>query len=188
MRLLSDEVYRFLEYDEAERLAAAADCDARALSVGVMSKAFGLAGLRIGWVATRDAALRARLAAFKDYTTICASAPSELLAIVALRARARVIGRTMEILSPNLARLDAFMAAHADTLAWVRPRAGAVAFPRLLAPVPVEQFCAELVEHEGVLLLPGTLFGHAGNHFRIGFGRVDMPQALERLGERLRAR
>jgi aspartate/methionine/tyrosine aminotransferase len=180
VRVLSDEVYRFLEYDEADRLSAAADDDARALSVGVMSKAFGLAGLRIGWVATRDAVLRERLAAFKDYTTICASAPSEVLATIALRAREQVLARSRSIVEPNLECLDAFFAAHADCFAWVRPRAGSVAFPRLLRGT-VDGFCTALVQREGVLLLPGALFGHPTNHFRIGFGRTDMRVALERL-------
>jgi aspartate/methionine/tyrosine aminotransferase len=76
--------------------------------------------------------------------------------------------------------LDAFFAAHAESFRWVRPRAGSVGFPRLTAPgVTIDDFAAGLVETKGVLLLPGSRFGHPGNHFRIGFGRTDMPEALE---------
>ena len=85
-RLFSDEVYRLLEHS-SPRLAAAAESSPRGVSLGVMSKAFGLAGLRVGWIATRDRALRARIAALKDYTTICIAAPSEILALIALGAR-----------------------------------------------------------------------------------------------------
>src|SRR5438094_677109 len=85
--LTADEVYRLIEHDPATTLPAAATLDPRAVSLGVMSKAFGLAGLRIGWIASRDKLLRDRVAALKDYTTICNSAPSEILALVALRAR-----------------------------------------------------------------------------------------------------
>ena len=90
--LLLDEVYRFLEFDDDDRLPAAADATERGVSLGVMSKSFALAGLRIGWLATRDRDLLERCASFKDYTTICASAPSEILAIIGLRARETVLG------------------------------------------------------------------------------------------------
>ena len=179
VHLFSDEVYRFLEHD-APPLAPAADATPRALSLGVMSKAFGLAGLRIGWIASSDAALRARLAAIKDYTTICNSAPSEILALIALRARRSVIARSMDIIRGNLQLLDGFFARNADRFRWVRPRAGSVGFPELLVG-KVDRFADELVRREGVLILPASRFGYPGNHFRIGFGRRDLGAGLERL-------
>jgi aspartate/methionine/tyrosine aminotransferase len=180
--LLSDEVYRFLEFDPADRLQAGADALERGLSLGVMSKSFAMAGLRIGWLATRDRALLERMAAFKDYTTICASAPSEILALIGLRARETVLARSRAIIAANLSRLDAFFAARPDTFCWTRPRAGSVAFPRLtVAGTSMDRFAADLVAAEGVLLLPGSRFGHPGDHFRIGFGRADLPIALDRL-------
>jgi aspartate/methionine/tyrosine aminotransferase len=175
--LLSDEVYRFLEHDPATRLPAAVDASRLGVSLGVMSKAFGLAGLRIGWIVARDARLRVRLAALKDYTTICNSAPSEVLALIALRARDRVLERSREIITRNRPLLDAFFERHAERLAWVPPRAGSVAFPRLLTG-DADRLAAALVERAGVLLLPGSRFGYSASHFRIGFGRIDMPQAL----------
>jgi aspartate/methionine/tyrosine aminotransferase len=183
--LFSDEVYRGLELAESERLPAAVDIGRRTISLGVMSKTFALAGLRIGWIATHDASLGQGLARLKDYTTICGSAPSEILALIALRARDRVVARSREIIAAHLPLLDEFFDRFRDRFAWVRPRAGSVAFPRLRTDErgAIDRFCAELVESEGVLLLPGSRFEHDGNHFRIGFGRVDMPRALERLGQ-----
>ena len=182
VHLLSDEVYRFLEFDPADRLVAGADALDRGVSLGVMSKSFAMAGLRIGWLATRDRALLERVAAFKDYTTICSSAPSEILALIALRARETVLTRSRAIVEANLPLLDAFFAERPEAFVWVRPRAGSVAFPRLTLPgTTVDDFAAELVEAEGVLLLPGSRFGHPGNHFRVGFGRTDLPVALGRL-------
>jgi aspartate/methionine/tyrosine aminotransferase len=180
--LLFDEVYRYLEVDEADRLPAGAEALERGISLGVMSKSFAMAGLRIGWLATRDRDVLARCSAFKDYTTICSSAPSEILALVGLRARATILGRSRAIVAANLDHLDDFFEAWADRFSWVRPRAGSVGFPRLTVPgVSIDDWAAELVEAEGVLLLPGSQFGYGGNHFRLGFGRTDLPVALERL-------
>ena len=180
--LLVDEVYRGLEFVEADRLPQGADALPRGLSLGVMSKAFALAGLRIGWLATHDHDLLARIAAFKDYTTICSSAPSEILSIIALRARDRVLSRSRRIIAANLDVLDAFFEDWADRFTWVRPRAGSIGFPRLTVPgVRIDDWAAELVEAEGVLLVPGSQFGHPGNHFRLGFGRTDLPEAIGRL-------
>ncbi len=95
--LLIDEVYRYLEFDEADRLPAGAEAMVRGVSLGVMSKSFAMAGLRIGWLASRDRDLLARCAAFKDYTTICSSAPAEILALIGLRARDVVLARSRAI-------------------------------------------------------------------------------------------
>jgi aspartate/methionine/tyrosine aminotransferase len=185
-RLFSDEVYRFLEHAPDTRLPGAVSCSERAVSLGVMSKSFGLAGLRIGWIATRDAKLRDRLARLKDYTTICNSGPSEVLALIALRARDAVLARTRNIVRANLYALETFFERNASWCEWIRPRAGSVAFPRLI-DLDVDRFAAELVEQEGVLILPGSLFDYPGSHFRLGFGRMNMTEALsrfERFGQR----
>jgi aspartate/methionine/tyrosine aminotransferase len=146
-----------------------------------MSKSFALAGLRIGWLATRDRDLLDRCARFKDYTTICSAAPSEVLALIALRARDRVLARSRRIVADNLVLLHDFFRRRADRFSWIPPRGGSTAFPRLHGETPVDDFAANLVEAEGVLLLPASQFGYPGNHFRLGFGREDLPQALARL-------
>jgi len=179
--LFSDEVYRWLEHQPDSRLPAAVESSRSAATLGVMSKTFALAGLRIGWVASRDRELLERLAAFKDYTTICNSAPSEVLAVIALRALDQVVERSLSIVRTNIALLDDFFERRADQIEWVRPNAGPIAFPRLLGEPDVERFCGELLRGTGVLLLPGGAYGHSGSHFRIGFGRRNLPAALERL-------
>jgi len=181
VRLVIDEAYRGLEYDDADRLVAGAELAASGISVGVMSKAYGLAGLRIGWLATRDREVLARAAAFKDYTTICAAAPSELLALVGLRARDVLVARSREIVLANLELAADFFARREDVFEWIRPRAGTVAFPRLRRG-DAEDFVARLVEAEGVLLLPGSCFDGPGPHFRVGLGRRDFAAGLGRLG------
>jgi aspartate/methionine/tyrosine aminotransferase len=186
--LLSDEVYRNLEFDPAERLPAAVEVSGNGISLGVMSKAFGLAGLRIGWIASRNSDLLHRVAAFKDYTTICNSAPSEILALIALRARETILARNRELVAQNLSHLDGFFAAHEDLVSWVRPRAGSVAFPRLARGISAEEFCRGLLEKESVLLLPGSVFEYPDEHFRIGFGRKNLPEALSGLERFIEAR
>ena len=184
--LLVDEVYRYLEFDEADRLPAGVDAGPHVISLGVMSKSFAMAGLRIGWLASRDRELLSRVAAFKDYTTICASAPSEILALIGLRARDRVLARSQTLVARNMVALDALFARWPNTLSWVRPRGGSIGFPRMREDLDIDRFSAELVESEGVLLLPGSRFGHPGNHFRIGFGRTDLPEAVAGLERHLR--
>jgi aspartate/methionine/tyrosine aminotransferase len=180
--LLVDEVYRGLEFDEADRLPTGADALSKGLSLGVMSKAYAMAGLRIGWLASHDRELLGRIGAFKDYTTICSSAPSEILSIIALRVGDTVLARSRGIVATNMELLDAFFDDWRDRFTWVRPRGGSIGFPRLTVPgVRIDDWAAALVEAEGVLLLPGSQFGHGGNHFRLGFGRTDMPEALARL-------
>ena len=182
--LFSDEVYRESEYDSAERLPAACDQGEYAVSLGVTSKTYGLAGLRIGWIATKNKKIYENMASLKDYTTICNSAPSEFLAEVAMRNRQKLAYRNLDIIKHNLTVIDDLFDRHADLFSWVRPKAGSMGFPRLLKG-DVEDFCDELVKKAGVLLLPGSMYDDSSNHFRLGLGRKNLPQAVERLEEYL---
>jgi aspartate/methionine/tyrosine aminotransferase len=183
--IFSDEVYRESEYDPASRLPAACDYGEHAISLGVTSKTYGLAGLRIGWIATRNRLVYEKMAALKDYTTICNSAPSEFLAEVALRNRHKLAARNLGIIQENLSVMDGFFSRHADHFSWVRPRAGSMAFPHYLGG-DVDQFCDNLVKQAGVLLLPGSVYDDAQNHFRLGLGRKSLPQAVTQLEEFLK--
>ena len=179
--LFSDEVYRGLEHSGAEQLPPAADLSERAVSLGVMSKAFALAGLRVGWLATRDARLMAEVARLKDYTTICNSAPSEILALIALRAKATVLGRSRAIVAENLALADTFMRRFESEIAWLPLRAGSTAFPRFRRR-SADAVAQTLAERASVLLVPGSIFGCEPESFRVGLGRRDFPIALEKFG------
>jgi aspartate/methionine/tyrosine aminotransferase len=176
--LFSDEVYHGSERNPADRLPFACDLYERAVSLGGTAKVHGLAGLRIGWVATQSTCLTTNLAAFKDYLSICNSAPSEFFSKIALRHQDHLFERTRRITARNLDLLDAFFARH-DDFSWQRPRAGTTAFP-CYRKGSARRFCADLVERAGVLLLPSTVYDAGDEHFRIGYGRLNMPQALER--------
>lgn len=183
--LFSDEVYRELEHDPADRLPAACDLYERAVSLGSVSKSYGLAGLRLGWLATRDRALRAAVLDLKHYTTICASAPSEFLTALALRNRRPLLDRNRRIVEGNPRLLDAFLDRHQDTFAWVRPTASPIGFPRVHRVADVEALCRELTG-AGVLLLPGSVYDEP-RHVRIGYGRANLSEALTVLDQQITA-
>lgn len=185
--LFSDEVYRESEYDPSTRLPAGVDYGEHAVSLGVTSKTYGLAGLRIGWIATKNRALYEKIASLKDYTTICNSAPSEFLAEVAIRNRMKLVEKNLGIIKHNLTVIDDLFARHPDLFSWHRPKAGSMGFPKLLKG-DVESFCDDLVKKAGVLLLPGSVYDDSQNHFRLGLGRKNLPQAVERLESYLNTR
>jgi aspartate/methionine/tyrosine aminotransferase len=182
--VFSDEVYRELEHDPEQRLPAACDAYSHGVSLGSMSKTYGLPGLRLGWLATRDADTIQRCLEFKYYTTICSSAPSEFLAAVALRHRETLVERNREIVRHNLPLLDAFLQDRSDVFCWVKPNASPIGFVRYKRPGDVHGFCEELARRAGVLLLPGSVYDEP--HFiRFGYGRRNMPEALQKLREYL---
>lgn len=184
--LFSDEVYRLLELDVKDRLPSLCEIDENGLALGVMSKSFGLAGLRIGWVVTRNRDLCDKLAFYKDYTTICNSAPSEYLSMIALKHKEGILARNMRIIVDNLERLNEFFRKYPSLFSWKAPKAGPIAFPELKTG-NVTDFCHDLVTKAGVLLLPGTLYDPSYNHFRIGYGRANLYDVLLKLEEYLKS-
>ena len=177
--LFCDEVYRELEHDPADRLPAACDLYDRAISLGSMSKTYGLPGLRLGWLASRDRDALSRVVDLKHYTTICSSAPSELLSALALRHRVAIAERNRALAVANLALVDAFVSLHSEHFSWTRPTAGPIGFPRLEGVGDTTAFCERLVAETGVLLLPGAVYDEP-EHVRIGFGRSNLPEVLQR--------
>ncbi len=182
--LFSDEMYRGLEYDPTAQLASGCDLYERALSLGGLSKTHGLPGLRAGWLALQDPALRDRILVWKDYTTICASAPSEILAEIALQVGDRLAARNQRIIQDNLALAEPFFARWRDWFRWNRPQAGSVGLVGLRRG-SAQAFSTRLVADQGVLLLPSTGLGFGDGHLRFGFGRLNFANALEQLADYL---
>jgi aspartate/methionine/tyrosine aminotransferase len=179
--LFSDEVYRFLELDPIDHLTPACDLYNNAISLGVMSKSFGLAGLRIGWIATQNDDILNCFKEFKDFTTICNSAPSEMLALIALKHNDKILERNLSIVKSNLKLLDEFFLKYNNIFQWNRPKAGSIGFVRLINGENSKKFSMDVVENCGVLLVPSTLFNYGSTHIRIGFGRKNLPVALKQL-------
>ncbi len=181
--LFSDEMYRFLEHDKANRTSSACDLYDNAISLFGMSKSFALAGLRIGWLATQNNGILAQVATYKDYTTICSSGPSEILSIMALRAKDEILKRNLGIIKDNLKVLDEFFIDYAKLFDWYKPKAGPLGFPKLKSEKNVADFCLDLVEKKGVLLLPANQYDYESNNFRLSFARKNMPKALIKFKE-----
>jgi aspartate/methionine/tyrosine aminotransferase len=184
--LFSDEMYRYLEYSLENRLPSACEVYEKAVTLFGMSKTFGMAGARIGWVVTRDRDLYTKMAAFKDYTTICGSAPSEILSIIALRAKEKIIVNHLTRIKRNLNLLDDFFNEYKDMFEWVRPKAGTIGFPKLKIEADSLEFCQKVVKEANIMVLPSTVYDYGNKHFRLGFGRENMPEALEKFREYLK--
>ena len=184
IRLFCDEVHRGLELDPTRRLTQAADLSPMAVSLNVMSKSYGLAGLRVGWLATRDRTLLERLERRKHYTSICNSSPGEFLTTLALRHGEAIQARNRAIIQANLPQFDAFFAQWPELFEWEHPQGGCICFPRYKGTEGVETFCRELVEQEGVFFAPASLFRSSlaetpRDRFRVGVGRSNPEPALE---------
>ncbi|MBL8968918.1 MAG: aminotransferase class I/II-fold pyridoxal phosphate-dependent enzyme [Spirochaetaceae bacterium] len=182
--LLVDEVYRHLERDPARRLPAACEAYENGVSLNVLSKSAGLAGLRIGWLASRRADILDAVAVVKDYNSICSSGPSEALAGVAARNFGRLAERNRTLCAGNLDLLEGFLARRPGFAAWSAPEGGSIAFPRLGPAAAAayggdaEKLALALLADTGVLLLPGAYYGCDPALFRVGYGRKNLPEAL----------
>jgi len=189
--LFSDEVYRLIERRPEMTLPQVADIYERGISLGVMSKAYGLPGIRVGWVACKDAEMLRRMERMKHYTSICGAAPSELLAQIALKARDRILARNRSLIVRNLSLLETFFAERSDLFAWYLPDGGCIGFPQYLGREGVEAFASKLVEQSGVLVLPASVYeSELGptptDRFRIGYGRDNLDAGLAAMRAHLR--
>jgi aspartate/methionine/tyrosine aminotransferase len=176
--LLADEMYRFLETKPELTLPSACELYDNAISIFGLSKSFGLPGLRIGWLASQNRAILQRALTLKDYTTICNSAPSEILAIIGISNRAAIIEQQLARLHRNLSVLDRFFDDYDDCFSWSRPMGSSVCFPKMLIEQDTSAFCDKLVNKAGILLVPSRLFQFGERHVRVGFGRENLPEVM----------
>ncbi|NRB03257.1 MAG: aminotransferase class I/II-fold pyridoxal phosphate-dependent enzyme [Rhodobacteraceae bacterium] len=184
--ILHDEIFNGLGETGTAHLPFVADVYERGLSLNVMSKSFGLPGLRVGWIACQDAEILSKMERLKHYLSICNSGPSERLTLIALRNKARILARNCAIVDENLSKWDAFFDQYPDLFEWRRPDGSCMAFPRYKGPEGVEAFCASLVEDSGVLFLPSTIYASElgptpKDRFRLGFGRSNLDEGLAAL-------
>jgi aspartate/methionine/tyrosine aminotransferase len=188
--ILHDEIFNGLGASDAEHLPYIADEYERGLSLGVMSKSYGLPGLRVGWIACQDREVLSKMERLKHYLSICNSGPSERLTMIALNNREKILARNCAIVDENLPKWDAFFARHSDLFEWQRPDGACMGFPRYKGSDGVEAFCASLVEESGVLFLPSTIYSSElgptpTDRFRLGFGRRNLDEGIAALDAHL---
>jgi aspartate/methionine/tyrosine aminotransferase len=168
--VLSDEAYRWLDLPGGEPLAPPMrDLGPRAISVGTLSKPFGLPGLRIGWIAGPEEIVQACWAE-RDYISLSPGKLNDALATIAISARDRIIARNHEIVAANLQTADQWFAEHADLVSWTRPRAGLLALMRYALDIPSQDLADRLAAEWSVMLAPGSAFGFEGR-LRLGIGQ-----------------
>ena len=180
--LFSDEVYKGIEMDGEKRVWMA-DCYDKCVSLGVMSKAYGLAGQRVGWLASMDHETLEKVVKFKHYMSICDSAPSEYLSKVALRHSDELLNRSRDLIIKNMKIADGYFERWKNVIEKKNIPAGPVAFHKLLLDMPVQDFCQLAVDKKGVLLLPATIYGMDSQYFRMGYGRKNVPESLAKFDE-----
>ncbi|AZO21022.1 pyridoxal phosphate-dependent aminotransferase [Mesorhizobium sp. M1E.F.Ca.ET.045.02.1.1] len=187
-RLLVDETYRDLSY--GERLPSAASLSASAISVSSLSKAFGIPGIRIGWLVARDKAVRETFLAAKEQIGICGSVVDEAIARAMLERRDAFLASLL----PQMARRRDIVQAWIDgepLVDWVRPQGGVVGFPRLNVDTgfDLDRFYTRLLEEHGTYVGPGHWFEMPKRFFRVGFGwpkEAELRGGLEAISAALR--
>ena len=181
--IFSDEMYRFLEYDKKNRLPSVSDIYKNGISLCGMSKSFALPGLRLGWLSSQNQSWTDKIISFKDYTTICPPAPSEILSLIALRNKEKILKRNINIIRQNIKTLEDFIGRHPKIMKWNKPIAGPITFPEFIIEQNIETFCKKLMEEKGVMLLPDTIYDYHHKKVRMGLGRKKFSEGLTKLEE-----
>jgi len=190
--LFSDEMYRLSNNDQSAPLVSACTAMTNSVTLFGVSKTLALPGLRIGWLCTKHSTLMTSMKSFRDYITICCSAPAEILALIALRNKNEILKRTLAIIEKNLHLLADFFREYEDVFEWRAPRACTTGLVKLkgwllrLGNGGAKGFCERLQEEAGVLMLPSAVYEFDDNCVRLGFGRTDLKYALIALREFLR--
>ena len=183
--ILSDEVYRGIDLDGDGFTTSIVDLYERGISTGSMSKAYSLAGLRLGWIAGPADFLRS-VTIHRHYNTISVGMLDDRFAALALAHRNQILGRNRALLRTNLAILDAWVTAEPG-LSYVKPKSGTTALVKYDLPIPSRELCTALLEQTGVMFVPGSTMEMEG-HLRIGYANAQksLELGLPRVSEFLR--
>lgn len=177
--IFSDEMYRKLIIDDLPELPAICDIYEKGISLWGTSKSFGLAGLRTGWIVSKDTDFLNKVVAFKDYLSICNSTPSEILSLIALNHMDRFLLPNIEKIKRNISIFTKFAAANDIISSFVPPKAGSISFVKLNIATSSLDFSNHLVKATGIMTVPAEMFEYPGNYIRVGFGRENLPEVLD---------
>ena len=177
--IFSDEMYRFLTQAE-NRVTLPSMCDLYENSVSLWgtAKTFGLAGLRLGWLTSKNKELIKKVEKFKDYLSLCNSSTSEILGTIALNNMDKFVIPNLKKIESNISLFSDFHKKNENLFDFQKPNTGSTAFIKLKINEPSLVFAEKLVKTTGIMLLPAETFEYGNSHIRIGFGRENMPKAL----------
>lgn len=175
--VISDEVFRGIERNPADKLKSAAEVSRSAITCSGLSKVYGAAGLRIGWVIVHDDELRDQMLTRHYYSTICASAPSEVLALIAVRNTNSILADNCRKIETNLSSLSEFFNKHSDRFTWSTPSGGTIGLAKVNQG-GAEEFSQCAAETASIMIAPSTVLDHGKDHIRIGYGRKNLPETL----------
>ncbi|HGK7333671.1 TPA: aminotransferase [Streptococcus suis] len=180
--ILSDEVYRSFSDLDIPSIIEVYD---KGIAVNSLSKTYSLPGIRVGWV-TANHQVTDILRDYRDYTMICAGVFDNLVAQLALASRKEILKRNRRILEENLAILDQWMEKE-PLVSYIRPAVVSTSFVKIAVDMPMEEFCLQLLQEYGVLLVPGNRFERDG-YVRLGFAceQETLIKGLEKLSQFLR--
>lgn len=177
----SDEMYHKLTTGKMEELPPISNIYEKGISIWGTSKSFGMAGLRTGWIVSQDKKLIKDLLSFKDYLSICNSAPSEILALMAINHFDTFISHNIEKIKQNIQVFTDFVKHHSNLFHFIPPMAGSTAFVKLNINESALEFSNKLVEQTGIMTVPAEMFGYNEKYIRIGFGRENFKEVLQKL-------
>jgi len=180
LHVFSDEMYHKLTVGEYDELPPISDLYERGISLWGTSKTLGLAGLRIGWLVSEDIDFINNVLAFKDYLSICSSAPSEILSLIALNHLDDFLLPNMNKIRKNINLFDGFAAQNEIIASFIPPQAGSTSFVKLNIDHSSLQFSNTLVEKMGIMTIPAEMFDYPGKLIRVGFGRKNFEETLRR--------
>lgn len=177
--IFSDEMYHKLIIDSVEELTHVCDLYKKGISLWGTSKTFGLAGLRTGWLVSQDTDFLKEVVAFKDYLSICNSAPSEILSLIALNNIDNFLLPNIKKIKANIAHFKEFSNNHKIISSFISPKAGSTAFVKLNTEYSALDFSNQLIRDTGIMTVPAEMFEYEGKFIRVGFGRKNFPNILE---------
>lgn len=186
--LVADEVYRFLRMNESCSDASFADLYDKTIALGSFSKTFAAPGLRLGWIATRSPELMNRLLAYRHFTSTCSNLPCQWIANELMDKRTVIMRRNNDIVRRNAALLEEFVQRHAGLFTYVPPKGATMAYVKLLGKQGAMDFCMEILEHTGVLIVPSSVLENSDEYLRIGLCRESFPTCIRLVSEYLSAR
>lgn len=177
--LLSDEVFRGLEHDESLKLPAVADVYEKGISIGVISKAFAIPGVRIGWLVCKDAELRSKVLNVKEYLSVCNSQIDEKLATAILKIPNQILQRNLQIICKNKELIRSEDKLFGFQIKVEIPQSGCSLFAELIN-ADAEKFCKIVAKKYGYLIYPSSLFSTNINAVRIGFGSKKFSEFIKK--------